>query len=111
MVKWLVKMGLKFVSYDTLVNTIACGIAYLLEYARTNSSKDGWEKAKKSVNGIKLWIDLFNQVYEDDNLSDEEEKLIQTAISNCTATESIYNLLQGKPNGTPIKKDTENEKV
>ena len=105
MTKWLIKLGMKFVSYKTLVETIACGIAYLLEYARENASKEGWDKAKNGVKEIKRWLTLFDQVYDDDNLSNEEEKLIQDAISNCTATESIYNLLQGQPNGTPVKKD------
>lgn len=107
MMKWLIKLGLKFVSYKTLVETIACGIAYLLEYARENASKEGWDKAKSGVKEIKNWLTLFDQVYEDDNLSEEEEKLIQDAISKCTATESIYNLLQGKPTGTPVKKDVQ----
>ena len=110
MMKWLIKLGLKFVSYKTLVETIACGIAYLLEYARENASKEGWDKAKSGVKEIKNWLTLFDQVYEDDNLSEEEEKLIQDAISKCTATESIYNLLQGKPTGTPVKKEVEDEK-
>lgn len=110
MMKWLIKLGLKFVSYKTLVETIACGIAYLLEYARENASKEGWDKAKSGVKEIKNWLTLFDQVYEDDNLSEEEEKLIQDAISKCTATESIYNLLQGNPTGTPVKKEVENEK-
>ena len=110
MTKWLIKLGMKFVSYKTLVETIACGIAYLLEYARENASKEGWDKAKNGVKEIKNWLTLFDQVYDDDNLSNEEEKLIQDAISNCTATESIYNLLQGQPNGTPIKKGVKEKK-
>ena len=110
MTKWLIKLGMKFVSYKTLVETIACGIAYLLEYARKNASKEGWDKAKNGVKEIKNWLTLFDQVYDDDNLSEEEEKLIQDAISNCTATESIYNLLQGQPNGTPIKKGVKEKK-
>ena len=110
MTKWLIKLGMKFVSYKTLVETIACGIAYLLESARENASKEGWDKAKNGVKEIKNWLTLFDQVYDDDNLSNEEEKLIQDAISNCTATESIYNLLQGQPNGTPIKKNVDDKK-
>lgn len=110
MTKWLIKLGMKFVSYKTLVETIACGISYLLEYARENASKEGWDKAKNGVKEIKNWLTLFDQVYDDDNLSEEEEKLIQDAISNCTATESIYNLLQGQPNGTPVKKGVKEKK-
>lgn len=103
MLKWLIKLGLKFVSYQTLVETIACGIAYILEYARENASQEGWDKAKSGVKEIKNWLTLFEEVYEDDNLSEDEEKLIQDAISKCTATESIYNLLQGKQKPRTIK--------
>ena len=96
MLKWIVKLGLKFVSYQALVDAIASGIAYILEYARKNSSNGGWEKAKESIKEIRHWLDLFDEVYEDDTLTEEEEKKIQDAIANCTVTSTIYNLLQGK---------------
>jgi hypothetical protein len=96
MMKWLLKLGLKFVSYETLVNVIAAALAYIIDYARNNSSKDGWEKAKAAVKQVKNWTTLFDEVYEDDTLTPDEEKKIQDAIANCTATTSIYNLLKGK---------------
>ncbi len=96
MAKWILKLGLKFVSYDTLVRTIAQALAYLMEYARLNSSLAGWEKAKRAIKEIKNWLTLFDEVYEDDTLTEEEEKKIQEAIANCTATTTIYDLLQGK---------------
>ena len=94
--KWLMKLGLKFVSYETLVGVIASAIAYIMEYARKKSSPEGWERAKKSVKAIKTWVNLFDEVYEDDTLTDEEEKLIEEAISGCTAVDSIYKLLKNK---------------
>ena len=64
MLGWLIKIGLKFVSYETLVTTITQGIAYVLEYARKSSSPEGWEKAKSTVTKVKGWLNLFDEVYE-----------------------------------------------
>lgn len=94
--KWLLKLGLKFVSYQTLVDTIAAAIAYILEYARKSATPNAWDNAKDAVKHIKNWATLLDEVYEDDTLTAEEEKKIQDAIANCTATTTIYNLLQGK---------------
>jgi len=112
MMKWLLKLGLKFVSFETLVNTIAAGIAYILEYARTQSTPTAWEKAKGAVKQIKNWVTLLDEVYEDDNLTPDEEVKIQSAIDNCTATESIYELLTGKDKAgnKKTKKTTKNIK-
>lgn len=96
MVKWLVKLGLKCVSYDTLVECIASAIAYLIAYARKNSSQEGWQKAKLAIKQTKNWINLFDEVYEDDTLTPEEEKRIQDEIAKCTTTKTIYNLLNGR---------------
>lgn len=65
---------------------------------------EGWEKAKKAVKEIKNWAALFDEVYEDDTLSPEEDKMIQEAIANCTATTTIYNLLQGREAPDKAKK-------
>lgn len=89
-------------SYDTLVKAIAQAMAYLLEYARSHSSDDGWQKLKKANKEIRNWTTLFDEVYEDDELTEDEEKKIQDAISNCTSTKSIYTLL--KKNGKTSKK-------
>ena len=109
MLKWLIKTGLKFVSYQTLVETIAAGIAYVLDYARTNATPTAWENAKDAVKQIKNWTTLLDEVYEDDTLTPEEEKKIQDAIASCTATTTIYNLLQGKK--APAKKKASSKKT
>lgn len=96
MINWLIKISLKCVSYETLVKTIAQGIAYVLEYARKSSSPEGWDVAKATIKKIRTWLDLFDEVYEDDELTSEEEKKIQDAIASCDVTCSIYDLLQGK---------------
>ncbi len=96
MIEWMIKLGLKMVPYSTLVEVIATAIAYIMDYARKNSTKDGWEKAKKTIHEVRNWTTLFDEVYEDDTLTPEEEKKIQNAIANCTVTTSIYNLIKGK---------------
>lgn len=94
--KWLLKLGLKFVSYQTLVNTIASALAYILEYARKNATPTAWGNVKDAVKQVRNWTTLLDEVYEDDTLTEEEEKKIQNAIANCTATTTIYNLISGK---------------
>lgn len=106
MTNFLIKTLLKFVSYDVLVEIIAKGLAYILEFARKKASPEAWDKAKLTVKTIKTWTTLFDEVYEDDNLTEEEEKLIQDAIADCTAVESIYELLHKKALKKAAKKTT-----
>jgi len=106
---WFMKVWLKFVTYDTLVKVIATALAYVLEYARKHSDKGGWEKAKKSVREVKKWVNLFDEVYEDDTLTEEEEKQIEDAIADCTAVASIYKLLLNKK--APKKASTKRGKT
>lgn len=103
---WFMKVWLKFVTYDTLVKIIATALAYVMEYARTHSYKGGWEKAKDTIHEVKKWINLFDEVYEDDTLTEEEEKKIEDAIADCTTVASIYKLLLNKkdPKKTGAKK-------
>lgn len=96
MMTWIAKTALKFLSYDALVELIAKALAYILEYARKNASQEAWEKAKDANKKVKAWTTLFEEVYEDDTLTPEEEQKIADAIAGCTATESIYNLVTGK---------------
>ena len=104
----ILKFALKFLSYDTLVETIAKSLAYILEYARTKASEDAWEKTKTTIKQINNWTTLLNEVYEDDTLTPEEEKKIADAIANMTATETIYGIITGKkkPTKKPAKKLT-----
>ena len=96
MTKWLIKIGLKFLSYDALVGVIASAMAYILEYARSKATPVAWDNAKGAVKQIRNWATLFDEVYEDDTLTDEEEKRIQDAIAECTAVTTIYNIITGK---------------
>ena len=108
MTKWLIKIGLKFLSYDALVGVIASAMAYILEYARSKATPVAWDNAKGAVKQIRNWATLFDEVYEDDTLTDEEEKRIQDAIAECTAVTSIYNIITGKK--APAKKELVSEK-
>lgn len=96
MMNWIAKTALKFLSYDALVELIAKALAYILEYARKNASQETWKKAKDANKKVRAWTTLFEEVYEDDTLTPEEEKKIADAIAGCTATESIYTLVTGK---------------
>ena len=112
MMNWIVKTAIKFLSYDALVELIAKAIAYILEYARKHASEGGWEKAKTAVKQIKNWTTLLDEVYEDDNLTEEEEKKIENAIADMTATESIYGIITGKKKAkkTSKKSDKKSDK-
>lgn len=106
MMNWIVKTALKFLSYDALVEMIAKALAYILEYARTKASPEAWEKAKEANKKVRAWTTLFEEVYEDDTLTPDEEKKIADAIANCTSTESIYTLITGKnKTGKKVKKE------
>ena len=110
MTKWIAKMSLKFLSYDALVEIIAKGLAYILEYARTKASPEAWEKAKEANKKVRAWTTLFDEVYEDDTLTPDEEKQISEAISNCTTTESIYELITGKKKDGKKRKSKSSKK-
>ena len=112
MTKWLIKIGLKFLSYDALVGVIASAMAYILEYARSKATPVAWDNAKGAVRQIRNWATLFDEVYEDDTLTEEEEKKIQQAIADCTAVTTIYNIITGKkaPAKKELVKETSSEK-
>ena len=92
----ILKLALRFLSYDALVEIIARALANILEYARKNSSDESWEKAKTAVKQVNTWTTLLYEVYEDDNLTSDEEKKSADAIANMTATETIYGIVTGK---------------
>ncbi len=106
MINWIAKTAIKFLSYEALVELIAKALAYILEYARKNASQEVWEKAKEANKKVRAWTTLFEEVYEDDTLTHEEEQKIADAIANCTSTESIYTLITGKnKSGKKVKKE------
>ena len=84
---------LKFLSIDTICSSIARMIASLLGKA---SKKGGqtWDRVKAVILQINNWTSLFLQVYDDDNLTSEEEKLIANAIKEKTPISKIADIVK-----------------
>jgi hypothetical protein len=77
-----------FLSVDTICAMVSKLIAKLLKYASERGG-DAWEKAKGIILQINTWTSLFLQVYEDDNLTKDEEELIAHAIKERTSISKI----------------------
>ena len=62
------------------------------------SKKGGtrWDIAKTVITKINLWTSLFLQVYDDDELSEDEEQKIAKAIADQTPIEKIVEILKSK---------------
>lgn len=69
----------KFLDVDALCALVAKAIACILKYASKKGGK-AWDVAKDAIVKINLWTSLFMQVYEDENLSAEDEATIAEAI-------------------------------
>ena len=77
----LMNILVKFVSADAVAELIAKLIAKLLNYAAKKGGQH-WDAAKTAMNKTAVWINLFNEVYEDDKLTSEEEAKIAEAIKS-----------------------------
>lgn len=88
----LERILLKFVTVDRVAAVVARLIVKLLEYARGKSDRH-WGKAKAIVSTIGRLCSLFSQVYDDDTLTEDDEKAIADAISNLTDKDSIEKIL------------------
>jgi hypothetical protein len=93
MKKLIIDLLLNFASMDFIKKIIAKGIAKLLESAR-KCGGDHWDSAKVCVKEIKLWCEIFDKVYEDDTLTEEEEIEIQEAIEKSNITQKIKDKLK-----------------
>ena len=89
----LTNILLKLVSADMLSSLIAKAIAKLMASASQNGGKS-WDKAKLAMSKVALWVNLFNEVYEDDKLTAEEEAKIAEAIKNETSVNKISEILK-----------------
>ena len=83
---------LNFLSVDTISQVIAKIIANLLRKASTNGGET-WDKVKEVIVQINTWTSIFVQVYEDDNLTKEEEEQIAKAIKEKTQISKISEIL------------------
>ena len=84
---------LNFLSVDTISQVIAKIIANLLRKASTNGG-EMWDKVKAVIVQINTWTSIFIQVYEDDNLTKEEEEQIAKAIKEKTQISKISDILK-----------------
>ena len=97
--KILAKLGLNivmsFISVEMIARVIAMGIAKLIKYASSHGGT-AWEKTKTIMVNVEGWVKLFNEVYEDDTLTPEEEKKIANAISNLSSVKKITEIIQSE---------------
>lgn len=89
----IVGMLMKFVSIDLVSKTMALCVVKTLEYARKKGGKS-WDESKKILANAENWIHLFNCVYDDNELTPEEEQKIQEAIKEMTVTKKITTILK-----------------
>ena len=82
----------KFLDLDTICMLIAKCVAAILSYASKKGGK-AWDIAKAIITKINLWTSLFVQVYDDETLTEEEEKLVAEAIKKQTSIEKIIDIL------------------
>ena len=84
---------MKFLDLDSICATLARLIAFLLSYASKRGGKT-WDVAKNVIAKVNLWTSLFVQVYDDENLTPEEEKVIADAIKRQTSIDKAVDILQ-----------------
>ena len=89
MTTWL----MSFLDVDSLCAVIARAIALLLSYASKKGGKS-WDVAKDIIAKVNIWTSLFMQVYEDEKLTEKEEKAIANAIKNKTNIAKVIDLLK-----------------
>lgn len=84
-----------FLNVDTICSFIARFISKTLSYA-SQKGGDTWEKSKRIISKIHLWCGLFLEVYEDDNMTPEEEQKIAEAIKNQTNIGKVVDILNNE---------------
>ena len=77
----IMTIALKFLTVDGLCQLTAKIISNLLYWASKKGGK-AWDIAKTVITKINLWTSLFLQVYNDDTMTENEEKLVAEAIKN-----------------------------
>lgn len=84
---------LNFLNVDSVCKVIAKCIAKLLETA-SRKGGDTWDKAKAIIKQVHVWCGLFIEVYDDDNLTEEEEQKVADAIKSQTNIEKIVDIIK-----------------
>ena len=93
MAKIITTMLMKFLDVDALAGLIAKAIASILKYASKKGGK-AWDIAKTIITKVNVWTSLFAQVYDDETLTEEEEKIIAEAIKSQTSIEKLVDILK-----------------
>ncbi len=83
----------RFITVENIAALVARLIARLMEYARKRGNP-AWEKTKGIVSEVNRYTSLFMEVYEDDTLTDEEEKQIAKAIVQGSNAAKISDILE-----------------
>lgn len=91
----LMNFLLKFISVESICTLLAKLIAKLLKIA-SQKGGDKWDKSKEILNKASIWINLFNEVYEDDTMTPEEEERVAKAIEDQTSIEKLVDILKKK---------------
>lgn len=91
----MMSLFIKFLDLDSICMLIAKCVAIILSYASKRGGK-AWDIAKTVITKINLWTSLFVQVYDDENMTEEEEKLVADAIKKQTNVEKIVDILKEK---------------
>ena len=84
---------LAFCDVDTISKILARCISVLLKLASKRGGKT-WDAAKKVISETEAWTSRFNKVYEDDNMTQEEELLVADAISRKRPVDKVVALLE-----------------
>lgn len=78
---WIMSFLAKFLDLESICMMLARLIALVLSYASKRGGKT-WDVAKSIIVKTNMWTSLFVQVYDDETLSPEEEKVIADAIKH-----------------------------
>lgn len=91
----VISVLMNFVSVEFIAKIIAMGISKLISYA---SRKGGatWTKVKGIMKKIENWIHLFNEVYEDDEMTPEEEAKVAEAIAGLTTIKKVSQIISDR---------------
>jgi len=110
MKKLIIRILFKFLTIENVSALAAKCVVWLLEYAR-NKGDAHWNRAKEVVRSINNWCSLFLEVYEDDNLTEEEEEKIAEAIKKETSLQTIAEILKKKLKKHNKKTETATDEV
>ena len=95
----LTSLIISLLDLNTICMLVAKAIAAILRYASKRGGK-AWDICKAIITKINLWTSLFLQVYDDEQLTSDEEKIIADAIKNQTDIAKLVDIL---------KKDADNK--